>query len=198
MNARKLFLLSLLACLPLASCRIVGNKADFSGVADVFTPPADDNVVVEGRTPVSTTIAAAPAPSVAPATTTTAAPGSYVVRPGDTLSAIARRNGVSLAALLAANGMGSAAPVIRPGQALRLPAAKPASTPRPSTAARPAASTKPSTAARSYTMRAGDTLSAVARKHGVSLQALLKANELTEGSARFVQPGATLTIPSQH
>ncbi len=125
MEPSRLLLLALLASLPLTSCRIVGDRPDFSGVADVFTPVRDDNVVVEGRkAPTAARPAAAPV-RVAVAPSAPAARGSYTVRPGDTLSAIARR-------------------------------------------------------------------------YGVGLQALLRANELTEASARFVQPGATLTIPSQH
>ncbi len=179
MKASRLLLFALLATLPLASCRIVGNRPDFSGVADALTPAQDDSVVIEGKPAASTPVAA----------TAAATAGSYVVRSGDTLSGIARRNGVSLSSLLAANGLSGSNPIIRPGQVLRLPAAVAAAP------AAPAATPQAASAGR-YTMRPGDTLSAVARQHGVSLQALLQANELTAASARFVQPGAVITIPT--
>jgi N-acetylmuramoyl-L-alanine amidase len=48
---------------------------------------------------------AAPAGTVVPVSMTTAAPASYVVQPGDTLTAIAARAGISPASLAAANGL---------------------------------------------------------------------------------------------
>ena len=59
----------------------------------------------------------APASTAVP-TSTSAAGGSYVVQPGDTLSAIAARAGVSAASLAAANGLSPTAswsPVLRCG-----------------------------------------------------------------------------------
>jgi LysM repeat protein len=58
---------------------------------------------------------AAPAEPVA-----RAAADSYVVRRGDTLSAIAARHDVSLSELRTANGLGGRS-LIRPGQRLRIP-----------------------------------------------------------------------------
>ena len=64
----------------------------------------------------------------------------------------------------------------------------------------PATPTTPAAAAATYTIRSGDTLSAIARNHGVSLQAMINAN-----SARYpslttnpgnIQVGWTLTIPA--
>jgi membrane-bound lytic murein transglycosylase D len=60
----------------------------------------------------------APAPSGQPSAERSA--GSYVVRRGDTLSAIAARHDVSLSELRAVNGLGGGS-LIRPGQRLRLP-----------------------------------------------------------------------------
>ena len=81
----------------------------------------------------------APAPS-APAPATPAAPspalantGSYTIKAGDTLSAIASRLGVSLSALMSANNV-TATTVIYPGQKLTVPG---------SGALQPAGDTKP-------------------------------------------------------
>jgi LysM repeat protein len=62
----------------------------------------------------------APDAPTAPTTSTTA--GSYVVQPGDTLSAIAARDGTSVQALAAANGLDPNG-VIEAGSALVLPGA---------------------------------------------------------------------------
>ena len=107
---------------------------------------------------------------------------TYVVRSGDTLSAIAARKGVSLASLLKANHL-STRSVIHIGQKVRIPGAGAAST------ARPAASA-PTTA--TYTVRSGDTLSAIAARTKTPLGTLYKLNRL---SARTViHPGQHLRV----
>ncbi|GAB3436487.1 hypothetical protein GCM10027517_06650 [Phycicoccus ginsengisoli] len=110
---------------------------------------------------------------------------TYVVRPGDTLSAIAARKGVSLAALLKANHL-STRSVIQVGQKVRIPGAGAAS------AARPAASASASVATSTYTVRSGDTLSAIAARTKTPLGTLYKLNRL---SARTViHPGQRLRV----
>jgi lipoprotein NlpD len=70
----------------------------------------------------------------------------YVVAPGDTLAAIARRMGVSLEELAAANGI-PAPYAVRAGQVIKRPdpagAPKVRATPRPAPAARPAPPPRP-------------------------------------------------------
>jgi LysM repeat protein len=89
----------------------------------------------------------------------------YVVRPGDSLFAIANRFDVSVATLVSSNGL-SLDSVIVPGQRLTVPGA---STPTP---------TPTASGASTYTVRSGDWLSRIASRHGVSLEALLAANGL--------------------
>jgi LysM repeat protein len=104
-----------------------------SGTA-VQIPPQAAGVLPTGSTtsavaPVSTTSTTATAgdgdaDSDDPATTTSyvstsSAGGSYVVQPGDTLSAVAARAGVSVASLAAANGLDPSG-VLVSGTALRL------------------------------------------------------------------------------
>ncbi|MHA7263889.1 LysM peptidoglycan-binding domain-containing protein [Arthrobacter sp. TMN-37] len=135
----------------------------------------------------------APAPAPAPVKPAPAAPaGSYVVKPGDTLGAIASRHGVSLQSLLSANRL-SMNSVIHPGQKLVL-GGNPAAPAGP--AAPPAAppSAPPAAPAGSYTIKAGDTLGAIASRHGVSLAALLQANNLQ--ASTMIYPGKKLTIPT--
>lgn len=114
------------------------------------------------------------APALASATTDT-----YVVRSGDTLITIASREGVRLSELMRANGL-TLTSVIFPGQRLTIPG---------STAPAPTAAS----ASRAYTVRAGDTLSGIAARHGVRLAELLSANRLSITS--LIVPGQRLTIP---
>ncbi|WP_113717490.1 LysM peptidoglycan-binding domain-containing protein [Arthrobacter dokdonensis] len=140
--------------------------------------------------------APAPRPAAAKAATPTAtkAPSgsSYVVKAGDTLSGIAGRHGLSTASVMAANGMNNAT-IIYPGQVIRLgkSAAGPASAPAKPAAAKPAAAKTASGG--TYVIRAGDTLSGIASRHGVGLQALASANRISVNGTIYA--GKTLTIP---
>jgi LysM repeat protein len=120
-----------------------------------------------------------------------AAPTTYTVTQGDTVSAIARRYGLDTASLLSWNGLGWNS-VIQPGRVLRLTA--PASGPTaPAPTAAPASS--PSPASTTYTIARGDTISKIARTFGVSVAAVLQANRLSPSS--IIYPGHRLTIPSR-
>lgn len=126
-----------------------------------------------------------------------AAGASYVVKPGDTLSGIARRSHVTLGQLCAANKLSPATP-LKVGQALRLPAAGGVAAAAPAVKASPA---KPAARARgkarTHTIQSGETLYAVARKYGVSPAALMQANKLTPQTAGKLRIGSTLTIPAK-
>lgn len=138
---------------------------------------------------VGTTAAApvAPAPKPAPAPAPTG--GSYTVKAGDTLGAIASRNNVALAGLLQANGL-SMTSIIYPGQALKL-TGSPAATPTAPKVVQPA----PAPASGSYTVKGGDTLGAIASRNGVSLSSLLTANKLS--MTTMIYPGQKLVIPGR-
>ncbi|MFJ4038016.1 LysM peptidoglycan-binding domain-containing protein [Microbacterium sp. NPDC090007] len=115
-----------------------------------------------------------------------APPATHTVRPGDTVWAIARAHGVETASIQAANGLGPGS-VIRPGQVLSLgPAASPPAVDAPAPAPAPATT--------AHEVRPGDTVSAIARAHGVSVDAVLGANGLTRAS--IIYPGDVLQIPS--
>ncbi len=101
----------------------------------------------------------------------------YTVRRGDSPYEIARDHGVELDTLLAANGL-SRRSSIYPGDQLLIPGG--------------GASGGRGTA---YTVRRGDTLGAIASRHGVSLSNLLRANGLSSRSV--IHPGDTLTIPGR-
>ncbi|MEN9505275.1 MAG: hypothetical protein RI958_1201 [Actinomycetota bacterium] len=129
---------------------------------------------------------------------------TYTVAAGDNLYSLARRMGVSLDALLTTNGL-TLGSLILPGRVLTVPAggtvpSAPAPAPAASPIARPVATTATATAiggaapASTYTIKAGDYFYGIARRHGVSLDALLSANNLTPSSV--VHPGSTITIPA--
>ncbi|SBS74059.1 LysM peptidoglycan-binding domain-containing protein [uncultured Microbacterium sp.] len=135
--------------------------------------------------------ASTPAKSAAPAKTAprTSSAATHTVRSGDTLWAIAQKHGISVATLCDLNGLRSTS-VIHPGQKLKLAlAAKPASSTSP---ARPAASAP---SASSHTVGKGDTLWAIAKKHGISVSALLAANGLSDSS--IIYPGQKLRLPAR-
>ena len=124
-----------------------------------------------------------------------AASGTYTVKPGDTISAIAQRHGVSTAAMLSANRL-SWSSIIYPGQKLSVPGMvrAAASTPAKAAPAKAAPAPAPSTA-RSHVVTAGETISAIAARHGVSVGAVLTANGL--GMSSIIYPGQKLTIPAK-
>jgi LysM repeat protein len=100
--------------------------------------------------------------------TSTAAPasgGSYVVQAGDTLSAIAARAGMSVDSLAALNGLNPDAYLLS-GTVLKLSGAAPATT------------TSAPSSGGSYVVQAGDTLSAIAARAGMTVDSLAALNGL--------------------
>jgi N-acetylmuramoyl-L-alanine amidase len=107
--------------------------------------------------------------------------GSYVVRRGDTLGAIAARSGTSVAAISALNGIADPARIIA-GRRIRIP----------SGGAVPATSAP--AAGRTYRVRGGDTLSAIAARNGTSAAAIAATNGLADPN-RLVA-GRLLRLPA--
>lgn len=130
-----------------------------------------------------------PTESTAPTTNgsdeTSAAPASYTVRAGDTLSHIAARHQISLSTMLSVNGLDHG-DVIRPGQTLKLSGTSVTAASTGTSA--PSAPAPPST----YTVKRGDTLSGIAARHQVSLNTLLSANGLSRTAV--IRPGQTLKL----
>lgn len=104
---------------------------------------------------------------------------SYVVRSGDTLSGIASRHRTSVASLKKLNGLSSSR--IRPGDVLLIPGHSKVS-----------GDSQEAVGELTYRVRRGDTLYAIARRHGVSVSDLTKANGL---NGTRIRPGDLLRIP---
>ena len=109
-----------------------------------------------------------------------------IVRPGDTLTAIARRHDVSIERLVELNALSNPNRIMA-GQRLRLVAARPAAA-APAPAAAPAAP-----APKVHTVRAGEHLTGIARHYGVTIAAVASANGLADPSRIYA--GQRLTIP---
>lgn len=106
---------------------------------------------------------------------------SYTVRTGDTLTGIAARHDMGVDRLRSLNGLGQEP--IRTGQKLRVHG----------TAHRPAKrATHRSPATDTHTVRAGETLTGIAARHGMSPTRLAKTNSLTPGTV--IRPGQELKV----
>lgn len=102
------------------------------------------------------------------------AAGTHVVRSGESLSAIAAKNGTTVRALVEANGIKDPNLIVA-GQSLRLPGGGGSGG-----------------VASSYVVEKGDTLAAIAKKLGTSVSALAQANNIRDPNRILV--GSTLRV----
>lgn len=126
-----------------------------------------------------------------PAPSDAAAEERYVVQPGDSLGRIAERFGLALADLLAANRIADPDTIFI-GQSLRIPVPGPppqASSPAPL----PHTIGRPRSGFYLYTVKRGDTLSALAREFNTTQLAILEYNNLPNPETVYL--GLALRIP---
>lgn len=126
--------------------------------------------------------------------------GSYKVKAGDSMYRIAQNHGVTLDALMKANNMSSY--FIVPNQNLVIPGASTGTIQPPSTAPsetdkpnnedkEEVAPTPPASDSSAYTVKRGDSLYAIASKHGLTLAQLRELNNL---SGSLILPGQQLVV----
>jgi spore coat assembly protein SafA len=113
----------------------------------------------------------------------------YRVKSGDTLSAIAAAHGVSLKSLEAANPQIRNPNLIYPGQKINIPGGGGV---KGSVAAN--SSNQSASTSNHYRVKSGDTLSAIAAAHGVSLKSLEAANPQIR-NPNLIYPGQNINIP---
>jgi LysM repeat protein len=117
----------------------------------------------------------------------------YVIAKGDTMAAIAHKNGLSLKALAEAN------PSVNPkklqiGQKVQIPAGTAAVAATSPTGATPAAAGDAAPSEGSlYVVKSGDTLMKIAKTHGTSFKRIMAMNELKTTSIRA---GQKLKMPA--
>ena len=128
--------------------------------------------------------------------------GSYTVVSGDGLYAIARKTGTSIQDLLSLNGL-TLNSTIYPGQVLKLSSTSEVSVSEETTSAEETSSeesasneVQTSSSAGSYTVVSGDSLYAIARKTGTSIQDLLSLNGLNLNSV--IHPGQVLQLSNAY
>lgn len=105
---------------------------------------------------------------------------SYSVKSGDTLSSIAKRCGCGWQRLVELNPQIINPDRIRPGMRIAVPE-------------RPAAEPAGKPAVEEYSVRSGDTLWTLARKCGITLEALM---EMNPGAGDSLKVGQTLKVPA--
>lgn len=119
--------------------------------------------------------------------------GTYTVKAGDTLSAIASRYSTSSSTLASLNSL-SNPNLIYVGQVLKV-----SSNASTSSSTSSSANSTVTTAA-SYTVKSGDTLSAIAAKYGTTYQALASANSISNPNdiyvGQVIKVSATATADS--
>ncbi|SEJ75334.1 LysM repeat-containing protein [Arthrobacter sp. yr096] len=150
-------------------------------------------LIYPGQT-IKLTGTATSAPAQPSAPTTPSAPSNatvYTVVSGDTLGAIAAKHGVPLSSIFSWNNLNGSS-IIYPGQKIKVSGGTAPATPS-TPAPAPAPAPTPLATTGSYTIKAGDTLSSIASRHGVSLSALMTANNVT--ATTVIYPGQKLTIP---
>lgn len=123
--------------------------------------------------------------------------GAYTVQPGDSLSKLASRYGTTVEALRRANGLEG--DVIGAGDMLLIPAKgseaatpKAENKPRVSNESAPAPVQKP--AGTQHFVAEGDRLSLLAKRYGVTADAIRQANQL---DGDFIRIGQRLEIPNK-
>jgi len=134
-------------------------------------------------TPTPTPTSALPTPTLTPTFTPTLPPHTtYRVEHGDSLWSIALEFGVTVEALMEANDL-SEDTILDIGQELLIPLALEEATPQPTSPPQGLI----------YTVVPGDTLWSIALEFGVTVEALMEANGLTEDT--ILDIGQELIIP---
>jgi len=120
---------------------------------------------------------------------------TYVVKPGDTLMAIAAELGVSVEDILSLNDLSDPSR-LEVDQVLKVPPRGGASpTPTPGRQPTRQATRAATTGTETYEVQSGDNAADIAARFGITLQELATANDTTIDELRVLFVGQVLTIP---
>jgi LysM repeat protein len=189
-----------------ATATTTPNTTTMPAPAPTDVPPTLNPSISNTYVSTATTPAPAPAPVAAPSSAAVvpkpvstdlappAAPGEakeYVIAKGDTLGAIAHKNGLSVKALMEAN------PNVNPkklqvGQKVQIPAGAAAVTAMATPAAGAAAEAAPAEGG-FYVVKSGDTLTKIAKTHGTTFKKIMAMNDLKTTS---IHAGQKLKLPA--
>lgn len=164
--------------------KIADATGDSTYSIEQANPKVNANDMTVGMKLIIPSTPSAPAPPSPSATT-------YTVKPGDTLWKISQRTGASISAIeqanphLQMNDLRIGTPLVVPSSTRTGAAPAPTSKPPQPT---------PSVSGTTYTVKSGDTLWKIASTTGVTTEALVQANHLTDPNDLRV--GQTLTVPS--
>jgi LysM repeat protein len=171
--------------------RRYGVSVEAICAANGITDPSHIYVGQELVIPASSSLAE-PAPGTPPEP----APATHIVQPGENLYRIALRYSTTVIPLAKANGITNPAQVYV-GRTLIIPGTAaedtPSVTPESTVAPNPAPTPTPPPTTSTHTVQRGETLSAIARRYGVSVQALVWTNNIANPS--LILPGQVLVIP---
>ena len=166
----------------------------------IFATTVGLGVLVPAFGGVASAAPAPPGPTAGAGTTATDT--TITVRDGDSLVGLSHRYQIRLSALLRSNSL-ELNSIIHPGDTLVIPAGATlpansgsARTLPTSTGASPttsAVASTPATSSSDYVVQAGDALASIARRHGVSLGELVRANGMSVTS--LILPGQRLQVP---
>lgn len=179
---------------PSSTSAIIAFNPDAPATAPMVSASGLRTVPTRPDTPVAGLLVAQPVGDVTPAAT-------YVVKSGDNLSTIAKKNNLPVPQLIAANNGLTANSILRPGQKLIIPSkavsptAGSVATAKAADAASVAAtisSARPTDVVK-HTVKSGDTLGGIARNYGVKQGDIAVANNISDPAK--IRPGMELVIP---
>ena len=160
------------------------TQAPAQDAAVAVAPPAE---------PVLVTPPPAPQPAAAPAAPAPTTTVQHYVASGDTWYGIATQYGTTVEALKAANPKSAQKNMLFSGTTLTVPVAADSAHAQAAAPATPEVA-EAASATKVYTVKRGETLGGIARRHNISLQKLLKINNLTEKDARRIRAGMELKV----